>query len=456
MATRSSNLYPVSVLTSPLLPTSSPEALLEPDNRQLSTSSTPLAASSETTPPLPSPSAVRQRMSNTSVSFVEHNHGRRSPSASSVRSHPLLRQSNGTTTPPRSPALGHATSTDPIDHSVFGPSPKLSTQNSRVGDINKAQGSPEPSRRTSQDRRARSEGSRLGAGGHRPSLIGNKNPSVVTGGWQTSESESNTPNDTDVRKNGESSKPPSFPAFPSASFHGTHPAHFVVQDRRKRAQSLMTPGLGLDDLRSSGEGSGRSRSSSRVSKDRDPGAMPAQSAASKLGRDRSDSRSSRLSESLGSSQPLDKRNSQAAYDAGRLAKSPTRLSGTTPHSPLSSAMNSRVPSASTYFRESHAESSRHASFRSARESPNGEPHTSPTQLLRDLPARSREVERLRREEGVSTPESSKGKGKMRETARSSGIASSFGLGVEKETLPAEQVALNPGELLPEHVFGDRD
>jgi hypothetical protein len=64
--------------------------------------------------------------------------------------------------------------------------------------------------------------------------------------------------------------------------------------------------------------------------------------------------------------------------------------------------------------------------------------------MHDLPARSREVERLRREEGVGSPESSrKGKGKAKDVVKPHGIASSFGLQTERS--PAEQVALNPGE-----------
>jgi hypothetical protein len=105
-------------------------------------------------------------------------------------------------------------------------------------------------------------------------------------------------------------------------------------------------------------------------------------------------------------------------------------------------MQSRTPS--TYFRETHAESSRHASF--AKDLPQGHSVEGSAGNVHDLPARNREVERLRREEGVITPSpepSKKGKEKARETPKANGLASTLGLAPGKDSQPI----MNAGESI---------
>jgi hypothetical protein len=405
------------LFTSPLLPTSSPEAMMDTDtipsaSLPLSTASTPMPASSETS----LPSAVNGRL-DSSTSLADR---LRRPSASSIRSHPsILRH---TETPPRTPVPNGPLSPTQNAKSGFDYSPQLSKAQ-RNSYINPA--SPEQQRRNSQDRRVRSEGISLGQSAHvhRPSFIGTKNPSVLTGGYDTSDSESQSAKENDVRK-----QPPTFPVTASASFHGVNPAHLVVQERRRRAQSLMSPLV--DDHSPSGDGSGSGRSSirdRRISSRNVRESGPVQA----VSRDRSGSRSSRLNESVTAAQAPNRRNSLLNQNPVQAAVSPTR-SRPPSHSPLASAMQSRVPS--TYFREIHAESSRHASF--ATDLPRGHSVEGSGGTAHDLPARSREVERLRREEGVATPSSEssrKGKEKAKETPRSHGLASSLGLGAGSDS-----------------------
>ena len=400
------------LFTSPLLPTSSPEAMLETDiipnsSLPISTASTPIPASSETS----LPSTINDRMDN---STALANRLRR-PSASSIRSHPSILRHNDT--PPRSPLTNGTASSIKSAPPVSAPSPRLSSLNRYSY---KAPASPQQERRNSQDRRVRSEGTSLGQSAHRPSFIGTKNPSVLTGGYDTSDSESNSAKENDARK-----KPPPFPISASASFQGVNPAHLVVQERRRRAQSLMSPLM--DDHSPSGEGSGSGRSSIRDRRNVNRNIKLDNVPTPGSGRDRSASRSSKLSESVSASQAPFRRNSLLAEAANQAALSPTRTRPVS-HSPLASAMQSRAPS--TYFRESHAESSRHASF--AMDLPQGHGHSAEGSGGHDLPARSREVDRLRREEGVTTPSSDsssrKGKGKAKETPRPHGLASSLGLG----------------------------
>jgi hypothetical protein len=413
------------LFTSPLLPTSSPEAMHDTDtipsaSLPLSTASTPMPASSETS----LPSVINDRQ-NSSISVADR---LRRPSASSIRSHPsILRQND---TPPRPSVQNGSGSPNPNPPSVFASSPKLSSTHRLAY---KTPASPEQQRRNSQDRRVRSEGISLGQSAHRPSFIGTKNPSVLTGGYDTSDSDSQSAKENDARK-----QPPTFPLTASASFHGVNPAHLVVQERRRRAQSLMSPLQ--DEYSPSGDGSGSGKSSI---KDRRTGGRNLRLdniPGSAMRRDRSGSRSSRLSESVTASQP-NRRNSLMNQASNQGALSPNRIRPVS-HSPLASAMQSRTPS--TYFRETHAESSRHASF--AKDLPQGHSIEGSGGTAHDLPARNREVERLRREEGVVTPSpepSKKGKEKARETPRSNGLASTLGLAPGKDSQPI----MNAGESI---------
>jgi hypothetical protein len=413
------------LFTSPLLPTSSPEAMHDTEtipsaSLPLSTASTPMPASSDTS----LPSVINDRQ-DSSISLADR---LRRPSASSIRSHPsILRQND---TPPRPPVSNGPGSPNPNPPSVFAPSPKLlSTHRLSY----KTSASPEHQRRNSQDRRVRSEGVSLGQSAHRPSFIGTKNPSVLTGGYDTSDSDSQSAKENDARK-----PPPTFPLTASASFHGVNPAHLVVQERRRRAQSLMSPLQ--DEYSPSGDGSGSGKSSI---KDRRTGGRNLRLdniPGSAMRRDRSGSRSSRLSESVTATQS-NRRNSLMNQTSNQAALSPNRTRPVA-HSPLASAMQSRTPS--TYFRETHAESSRHASF--AKDLPQGHSVEGSAGNVHDLPARNREVERLRREEGVITPSpepSKKGKEKARETPKANGLASTLGLAPGKDSQPI----MNAGESI---------
>lgn len=403
------------LFTSPLLPTSSPEAMHDTDvipnsSLPMSTASTPMPASSETSLPF--------AMNDKIDSYTSLADRLRRPSASSIRSHPSILRHNDT--PPRSPVPNPPISPTPNAPSVFAPSPQLSSTH-RLS--YKTPASPEQQRRNSQDRRVRSEGISLGQSAHRPSFIGTKHPSVLTGGYDTSDSDSQSAKENDARK-----PPPTFPVTASASFHGVNPAHLVVQERRRRAQSLMSPLM--DDHSPSGDGSGSARSSIRDRRSGSRNARP-EIATPASGRDRSGSRSSRLNESVTAAQPPNRRNSLMNQNLVQAVVSPTRTRPVS-HSPLASAMQSRTPS--TYFRETHAESSRHASF--AKDLPHGHSVEGSGGTVHDLPARNREVDRLKREEGVVTPSSEssrKGKEKARETPRSNGLASSLGLGTGKDS-----------------------
>jgi hypothetical protein len=405
------------LLTSPLLPTSSPEAMFDPEiphsSQPISTASIPLPASSETS----LPSVVNGRIDNPHTSLA--NNDLRRPSASSIRSHPSILRHN---TPPRSPVLNGAISPTQNAPSVFLPSPQ--TQSAHRLSY-KTPASPEQQKRNSQDRRVRSEVISLGQSSHRQSFIGTKNPSVLTGGYDSSDSDSNSVKEDDSRKQ------PSLPT-PSASYHGVHPAHLVEQERRRRrAQSLMSPLM--DDHSPSGDGSGSGRSSIRTRKtSKSTSKVESASIPDRaMSRERSGSRSSKLSESVTAANVPNRRNSLVIQTS---VVSPTRPRPHS-HSPLASGLQSRT--SSTYFRESHAESSRHTSF--ATPSTGYVPAVTPN----DLPARSREVERLRREEGVSSESSKKGKEKARELQKSNGLASSLGLGLGSDG----QLALNAGRLL---------
>lgn len=411
------------LFTSPLLPTASPEAMHDTDtipsaSLPLSIASTPMPASSETS----LPSAINDKLES-SISVADR---LRRPSTSSIRSHPSILRNNDTSTRPPVPnGLGSPNPNTPSD---FAPSPKLSSTH-RLS--YKTPASPEQQRPNSQDRRVRSEGISLGQSAHRPSFIGTRNPSVLTGGYDTSDSDSHSAKENDARK-----QPPTFPLTASASFHGVNPAHLVVQERRRRAQSLMSPLQ--DEFSPSGDGSGSGKSSI---KDRRTGGRNLRLddiPGSANRRDRSGSRSSKLSESVTATQS-NRRNSLMNQTSNQAVLSPARTRPVS-HSPLASAMQSRTPSA--YFRESHAESSRHASF--AKDLPQGHSIEGSGGNAHDLPARNREVERLRREEGVVTPSpepNKKGKEKARETPRTNGLTSSLGLAPGKDS----RTIMNAGE-----------
>lgn len=411
------------LLTSPLFPTSSPEAMFDSEiphsSQPISTASTPLPASSETS----LPSVVNDRIDNSHASLV--NRELRRPSASSMRSHPSILRHN---TPPRSPVPNGSTSPTQNAPSVFMPSPKPQSAH-RLS--YKTPASPEQQRRNSQDRRVRSEVISLGQSSHRQSFIGTKNPSTLTGGYDSSDSDSDSVKEDDSRK-------PSLPTV-SASFHGVHPANLVHQDRRRRAQSLMSPMM--DEYSPSGEGSGSGRSSIRTRKTSKSTSRvePASIQGRAMSRERSGSRSSKLSESVTAANIPNRRNSLVIQTS---VVSPTKPRPHS-HSPLASAMQSRT--SSTYFRENHAESSRHASFATPSVGSNG---YVPAGTPNDIPARNREVERLRREEGVSTPSESsrKGKEKARDAAKPNGLASSLGLGMGSTGQPALNSGKSPTEI----------
>lgn len=385
------------IITSPhspaSLPVSSPELLSEtefPHPLHLDSgrsTSTPLPPSSDASIPSPNLSPAR----TTHLTFVDSRPDLTSPSGSRSRSSSLryaFPPTHSSTTPPRSPLLDGVVS----PRTVMPPpaeSPSVLTKSSKgrmPGSLSRTRspgsGPIAAIRRNSQDRCVRSEGL-----GPRPSPMAHgKSASLVTGGYVTSDSDSLS--DEGGIENGDG-RPGSSRA--ASSFFSSRPTHLVVQERRKRAQSLMLPAATGSDHSPSGDGSGsvRSIASGRNNKRRPPDLAIADMKHHERER----------SNSISTSRPT------ALPRASHL-----RANGhSSPRSPLSSNPPSRLPS--TYFPPAESSSSRHASFR-VTDNGHGRASSSrsPPKRTEDLPARSREVDRLRREEGVSSPEGTR-KGK---------------------------------------------
>lgn len=228
-------------------------------------------------------------------------------------------------------------------------------------------------RRNSQSRRVRSENLVPKSS---PMAHG-KRPSLVTGGYATTDSDT-------LSEGGDDENIKARPLQPRAasSFFSTRSTQIVAQDRRRRAQTLMLPITDDHSHSPDGEGSGSARSfgSSRTGRRRPDDILVPKGQRS---------RSSSLVRP-----PTATRQSQIRQNGGN---NPAR-------SPLSSNPSSRFPSA--HFADSPPRSTRHFSHHNPRENTS----RSPPQRTSDLPARTREVDRLRREEGVTSPEGSR-KGK---------------------------------------------
>lgn len=246
-------------------------------------------------------------------------------------------------------------------------------------------------RRNSQSRRVRSESLVPKSS---PMAHG-KRPSLVTGGYATTDSDTLSEGGDDGIMNARPLQPRA-----ASSFFSTRSTQLVAQDRRRRAQTLMLPITDDHSHSPSGEGSGSARSfgSSRTGRRRpDDILVPKgqRSRSSSLARPPTTSRQSQILRQNGGNNPA--------------------------RSPLSSNPPSRFPSA--HFVDSPPRSTRHVSHHNPRENTS----RSPPQRTSDLPARSREVDRLRREEGVTSPEGSrKGKEKAHDPApRRNGLAQSL-------------------------------
>lgn len=404
---------------SPPLTTSSPEDIFSETSHtglpHLSPSSsvpTPMPPSSSTsaTASTSTSSTPIHSKQSSSKSIVNHRPDLASGLASRSRSSSLRQVYPSTSTsitPPQSPRHD-APSTPHLKepNSPTLPSPRKQS-NGHLPDTNdraRTRGLHGAARRNSQDRRVRSENL-----APRPSPMAHgKRASLVTGGYDTTDSDtlSEDGNDDSLKAR------PSGPRAAS-SFFSTRSTHIVAQDRRRRAQTLMLPIT--DDHSPSGEGSGSARSfgSSRTGRRRpDDLLIPNNS------HDRARSRSSSLARP-----PTTSRQSQI------------RQNGNPPRSPLASNAPSRNLSA--HFADSPTKSNRHASHHAPRQNTS----QSPPQRTNDLPARSREVDRLRREEGVTSPEGSrKGKEKAHEPApKRSGLASSL-----LNATMSESASLTPG------------
>lgn len=378
------------------LPVSSPELLSEsehpPPIHTSSGRSTPptlFPASSET--PLPSPTYSPAR--STHLSIVDTRPDLASPSGSRSRSSSLRYAFPPPRTPPRTPLVEQAnTSRTTTTPSAASPSTKRHNNGHVPGSLSRTRspgsGPLANIRRNSQDRRVRSEGLAPRAS----PMARRKSASLVTGGYVTSESDSLSDKDD----GGDASARPSS-SHVTTSFFSSRPTQLVVQERRKRAQSLMSP-IPVSDHSPSGDGSGSTRS---------------------FGSGRSDKRKPQDIAAVDYAHP-DRERSQSVSNSRPPAlprSSLLRANGhSNPRSPLSSNPPSRLPSARVAPAE--ASSSRHPSYRSAK---NGHERVSssrsPPRNLEELPARSREVDRVRHEEGVSSSEGSrKGKERARDSS----------------------------------------
>lgn len=397
---------------SPSLPTSSPDMLSESDfSRPLHAPSPPTLSS----PPAPAPVSAP-------VVGAQHHVDFRLDSRNSSFRPVFNTTSSSSMTPTRSPRPDSAISPRTLGSPSTQPQPQQSPtpkpqSNGHVpgpSPRSAQSGFPGLVQRSSTDRRVRSESLASASAQRHSSLNHGKRASLVTGGYATTDSDSDS-----AENKGEGTDPATRPRPTSArTASQVRSKQLVVEERRRRAHSLMSPVLSDRVGSGEGSGSGRSRSSSRSDLHR------ADSATGAIMQPRRD-RSASISNAL------------RPPSTSRLSHQ--RLNG---RSPLSSTAPSRVPS--TRVGESStnaaAESSRHPSFRLAKR----DASRSPPKRTADLPARAREVQRLRREDGISSPEGSR-KGKERAhdpSMKRNGLATSLGI------LPRSESSgvISPGKL----------
>lgn len=413
LATSSPEIYSESDFPRPLhLPSARPALTPSPPSPDSSLSSpapdhtqSPIASASASASASVSASAIHSRpdLVPTSASVS------RSRSSSLRNVYPSATQS---ITPPHLPMIdGTAQPHDPPIVNA-APVPSRKQSNGHVPEAYfqaRSPGAHGPARRNSQDRRVRSEGLIPKSS---PMAHG-KSPSLVTGGYATTDSDSLSDKE---HEDGFKARPSSSRA--TTSFFSTRSTQLLHQERRRRAQSLMIPMA--DDHSPSGEGSGSARSfgSSRPGNRR-----PDDIALLVNTRERQRSQSTSIISPLATS-----RSSQL------------RPNGNPPRSPLASHSTSRVPSA--HFADPPSSSNRRSSHRLSKETHQRNTSQSPPQRTSELPARSREVDRLRREEGVSSPEGSR---KGKEKAHDSPPTKRHGLASSLLNAPlSESPSLTPG------------
>lgn len=408
---------------SPPLTTSSPEDIFTGSDfpgplhlSPISSIPTPIPASSDTSASTSTSATPRGSIhSSLSASIVNHRPDLASGLASRSRSSSLRQvypSTSQTTTSPQSPRSEEAVVSVTSKHvEPTLPSPKKQSNGHPPGVTDEARnpGLQSAAKRNSQERRVRSESVVRRSS---PMTHGKRTP-LLTGGYATSESDTLSEGGQDE---GMAARPSSSRA--ATSFFSTRHTQVVAQDKRRRAQTLMLPVM--DDRSPSGEGSGSARSfgSSRSGRRRPDDIVVPNDSHDKT---RQRSRSSSLARPQTTSRP-----------------SQIRQNGSNPpRSPLASNPPSRFPSA--HFADSPTKSNRHSSYTFTRENTS----RSPPQRTNELPARSGGVDRLRREEGVTSPEGSrKGKEKAHDPPppKRSGLASSL-----LNATMSESASLTPGE-----------